>query len=891
MARILIIEDERVAPWSMQESLKISGHEVIATVTSGAEAVQVAAVAKPDLVVMDILLEGEVDGITIATQIQEQLRIPVIYLTAYRDEQTLQRAIAIEPFGSLIKPFNATELLTIIDLSLTSIADGTIQSEALLHRRTQEFKALVENSPDIIARFNSALRYLYINPTMEQVTGISAQAFIGRTNQDLGMPEALVNAWNGALQDAYGTGQEKTIEFDLLTVEGIRSYHFRIVPEFAQDGTVESLLSVARDITELKRAQETLQQQAERERLVGAIAHNIRQSLSLADILDTTVREVRQFLLVDRVLICRFNPDWSSTVVAESISRPSLSLINQVIFDPCFQESMLQSYWQGRIHTVNDVLTADLHPCYAELLSQWQVRAILVIPILVRRELWGLLVAHHCSAPYQWQQVPWPLLQQLSTQVAIGIQQAELYQRLQRLNAQLEEQIQERTIQLQQAFSFEAMLKRITDRVRDSLDETQIMQTAVEELGLGLGVECCDTGIYNPDRTLSTICHEYTISMPSIRGSTIEMATKPEIYNQLLQGQYLQFCIRTSDTALRPSQETYSMLACPIVDDQDVLGDLWLFRRCDLAFDESEIRLVQQVANQCAIALRQARLYQAAQAQVEELERLHQLKDNFLSTISHELRTPMANIKMATEMLETILFQNEDRSRKDERDSSSSFILRPASFQRLSRYFQILKDEMHREISLIDDLLDFSRLEAEAEPLTLTASDLKILISHLVAPFTERIQRHQQQLMVNLPDQLLLLTTDRSHFDRILTELLNNACKYTPPGETITVSAQVIDPENHRISHGNSSLIPHPLSLQITVTNTGIEIPQHERDRIFEKFYRIPQNDPWKYGGTGLGLALVQRLVTQLGATIHLESSNNQTTFILSFPLSDGLPA
>ena len=897
MARILIVEDEQITAWSIQEFLKISGHEVIATVTSGVEAVQVAAVAKPDLVVMDIVLEGEMDGITAATQIREQWGIPVIYLTAHTDEHTLQRAIATAPFGYLIKPFNTTELLTIIHISLHRFqlekqleTDGTIQSEALLHRRTQEFKALVENSPDIIARFNRELRYLYINPTMAQITGISAQAFIGRTNQELGMPEALVNSWNGALQNAYITAQEETIEFDLLTVEGIRSYHFRIVPEFAQDGTVESLLSVARDITELKRAQERLQQQAEQERLVGAIAQNIRQSLSLTDILDTTVREVRQFLLVDRVVIYRFNADWSGKVVAESISRPSLSLINQVIFDPCFQGAMLRPYWQGRIHTINDILTADLQPCYVELLSQLQVRAILVIPILIRRELWGLLVAHHCSAPYQWQQVSWPLLQQLSTQVAIGIQQAELYQRLQQLNVQLEEQIQERTIQLQQAFSFEAMLKRITDRVRDSLDETQIMQTAVEELGLGLGVECCDTGIYNPDRTLAIISHEYTISVPSIKGSTIEMATKPEIYNQLLQGQYLQFCMCTSDTALRPAQETYAMLACPIVDDQEVLGDLWLFRRCDLAFDESEIRLVQQVANQCAIALRQARLYQAAQAQVEELERLHQLKDSFLSTISHELRTPIANIKMATEMLETILFQNEESGRTHERDSSLSFIPHSSSFQRLSRYFQILKNEVQREISLIDDLLDLSRLEPEAEPLTLTASDVSIWLAHIVAPFTARAQQQQQQLMVNLPKQLPLLTTDRSYCERILTELLNNACKYTPPGETITVSAQVVNPETNKINNVRSSFSPHPSSLQIAVTNTGIEIPEWERDRIFEKFYRIPQNDPWKYGGTGLGLALVQRLVTQLGATIHVESGNNQTTFILRFPLSNDLP-
>jgi signal transduction histidine kinase len=167
---------------------------------------------------------------------------------------------------------------------------------------------------------------------------------------------------------------------------------------------------------------------------------------------------------------------------------------------------------------------------------------------------------------------------------------------------------------------------------------------------------------------------------------------------------------------------------------------------------------------------------------------------------------------------------------------------------------------------------------------------VSIWLAHIVAPFTARAQQQQQQLMVNLPKQLPLLTTDRPYCERILTELLNNACKYTPPGETITVSAQVVNPETNKINNVRSSFSPHPSSLQIAVTNTGIEIPEWERDRIFEKFYRIPQNDPWKYGGTGLGLALVQRLVTQLGATIHVESGNNQTTFILRFPLSNDLP-
>nr|WP_277874846.1 histidine kinase dimerization/phospho-acceptor domain-containing protein [Leptolyngbya sp. FACHB-16] len=106
---------------------------------------------------------------------------------------------------------------------------------------------------------------------------------------------------------------------------------------------------------------------------------------------------------------------------------------------------------------------------------------------------------------------------------------------------------------------------------------------------------------------------------------------------------------------IRPVAKRLTTLACPIINDHSVIGDLWLYKAGEQCFEELEIRLVQQVANQCAIAVRQARLYQAAQLQVEELGRLNQLKDDFLSTVSHELRTPISNIKMATHMLEFIL--------------------------------------------------------------------------------------------------------------------------------------------------------------------------------------------------------------------------------------------
>lgn len=433
-------------------------------------------------------------------------------------------------------------------------------------------------------------------------------------------------------------------------------------------------------------------------------------------------------------------------------------------------------------------------------------------------------------------------------------QRAEI--QLQRLNTTLEEQVQNRTEQLHQALKFEALLKRITDRVRDSLDENRILQAAVEELTVGLQAQCCDAGIYDLEQEISTIAYEYAPILPSAKDCAIAFSHAADLYQQLLQEQEAQFCWCEIDE-IRRADRTFAILASPIYDDRGVLGDLWLFKPQDAVFEEAEVRLVRQVANQCAIALRQARLYQAAQTQVEELQRLNQLKDDFLSTISHELRTPLANIQM----LVRVLINAEETSCN-----------KIADHQQRQQYLQLLQEECDRELNLIQDLLDLQHISAGSHPLALTPINLYNWIAHIVEPFELCTQNQQQTLSLELAPNLPHLLADSSCLNRILTELVHNACKYTPCGGTIAINAWV---EAER--------------LYLKVSNSGVEIPPAEFERIFDKFYRIPTHDPWKHGGTGLGLALVKKLVEYLGGKITVMSANQCTSFTITLPTSPHL--
>lgn len=702
MAKILVVEDERVAAWSIQESLEGFGHTLVAHVTSGSEAIRTAGETQPDLVLMDIQLEGKIDGISTAEQIRSLLKIPIIYLTAHANSRTLKRAISSRhPQGTptatryLIKPFNQADLHTTIEITLL---------------RNQFEKRL------------------------------------------------------------------EAIEHQLLNQAGDRSISVDLM-------NPESMNPIAEDIAGYQQW-------------------------------ETSAQDSNSAL----------NSDNSET----------------------FEVSVIQS---------------PLKPQRVTLPEQC---------LLPAKEGEGQFIRNDVA--------PVPKLGTAVSTIKISSDHE-----LSLMEAQLEQQVQERTAQLQQALDFEVLLMRITEKVRDSLDESQILQTAVKELTSELNITSCNTRLYDLDLGTSTIAHE-SASVPSAHG-IVYMEDEEAICSQLLAGKAVQFCWIDSLEKTRPQAAGFATLACPLINDLGVVGDIWLDRVGENSFATAEVRLVQQVANQCAIAIRQAHLYTAVQQQVTELERLNQLKDDFLSTISHELRTPISSIKMASQLLEIRL--------------NGLGLLLETDGTQIKRYLQILQSECDREISLINNMLDLSRLDAQMEPIHPIPIKLQDWIPHLLEPFAAQRQKQQQQLIVDIPVDLSPVVSDLASLGRVLTELLNNAFKYTPAHETIKVSACIESREvpclPGRIGQGLKAYFPQqnsknsqstPTFFAIQVSNSGVKILPSEQARIFDKFYRVPNADPWKHGGTGLGLALVKQIVTHISGDIQVYSKQNWTTFTVYLPLN-----
>jgi PAS domain S-box-containing protein len=256
----------------------------------------------------------------------------------------------------------------------------------------------------------------------------------------------------------------------------------RVVEEQVMIGAASATGTVL-DITEYKRIEENLRFNAERNRLLSEMALRIRQSLDLNQILNTTVQEVRQFLQADRVFICRFDEEGRGSVVAESVLPEWNSALN-LTSDAAAYPEIQALFADSQVCVVNDTSQVERTPFIRQYHDLYQVKAGLGVAIIfdptasiqagsacpltlsaqastqapthlsnpspsTTPRLFGLLIAHQCGQPRQWQPLEIDLLEQLGTQVTIAIQQGQLYQQVQILNSNLEQQVAERTLQLQ----------------------------------------------------------------------------------------------------------------------------------------------------------------------------------------------------------------------------------------------------------------------------------------------------------------------------------------------------------------------------------------------------------------------------------------------------------
>ncbi|OWY66595.1 hypothetical protein B7486_35745 [cyanobacterium TDX16] len=482
-------------------------------------------------------------------------------------------------------------------------------AEVILYQRQQEFVALVENSPDVIARFDRQLRHSYINSAIEKELGIPPKAFIGKTIREMGFLTEFVNTFEPALQRVLTTEQEQIIELSTQTANGTMGFlQTRLIPETAPDGTVNSILALGRDITAIRAAEIAQRQQMEREQLINAIVQQMRESLNLEEILNTTVTQVQAFLQADRVVIYQIEPNGSGKVIAQAVAPGWKSLLNLVLSIEAFPLHTQQQYLRGKIGTLCDRDSGNIPPCLVEFMHQTQARAKLTIPIIQQHKLWGLLIVHQCSQPREWQAWESKLLQQLANKMAIAIQHSELHQQFQ--------------IELQERRQIEQALRQ---------SETEFRWLS-ENSPLGI-FRTNNRGEYtyiNPRYQLICDC---TFEEAMGRGwlQPIHPETRDFVISQNSKAVgEMKSCLSEFHFVRKDGSSRYCRVqAVPLFsDDETYIG---------------HVGTIEDITESRAIA---------------------QMKNDFIGIVSHELRTPLTSLRGSLGLLATGVYDNKPEKGK-----------------------------------------------------------------------------------------------------------------------------------------------------------------------------------------------------------------------------------
>jgi methyl-accepting chemotaxis protein PixJ len=380
---------------------------------------------------------------------------------------------------------------------------------------------------------------------------------------------------------------------------------------------------------------------AERERIVANAIDRIRQFSEINSIFKTTTHEVRSLLKAERVIIYRFEVDWSGEFVAESVSSEWKSVMQEQLDNPILRENVsecsakilgegkasvtdtyLQQTQGGQFSTktnfrvVSDIYQAGFSPCYIDILERFQARAYVITPIVTGERLWGLLAAYQNSSPRDWEEHEIKVLIQISNQLGIAIQQAEYLK-----------QLQEQATVIATTAERERAIVKVIEKIRQTSDIDTIFRTTTQEVRKLLGVERVAIYKFRPNYFGDFIVESESGGWPKLVGSGWEDAylnehkggrfrnNEPFVVDDIYNANFTDCHIE--------ALEVFGVKSCVVVSifkGQKLWGLLSAFQHSGPRhWEDGEVKVLVQIGSQLGVALQQTEYIEELRVQSQKL--------------------------------------------------------------------------------------------------------------------------------------------------------------------------------------------------------------------------------------------------------------------------------
>ncbi len=724
------------------------------------------------------------------------------------------------------------------------------QAEAKLRESEACFRLMAENSTDIISRHTIDGILLYVSPACYTVLGYQPEELIGHSSQELVHPDDLAEIAsnypiNADLPDIYTiTHRARHKDGHYIWLEAtIRAIRDRQTKEILE------MQASSRDITERKQVEEEQRFLAEAS---GILAASLDYETTLASLTRLAVPKIADWCLVDiicdnqlvrRVAAAHANPAKQELVEQLQNYPPDLTQRKGVA-------EVIQTGKSQITHFVSDELMEAVshNASHLKILHELNPTSGMTIPLIVRGRVLGAMILVSSSGR-RYDTKSLMLAEELACRAAIAVDNARLYTEAQ--------QSQQAALR---AASRTSRLQAITAALSESLTPAQVAEVMVEQGMAALGASSALVALVTNSGTELEIVRAVGYEQEAVDSwrrfsinASVPLAEAVRNKQPIWQESTTARIARYSHLAKEYAQVDYgAWISIPLIIEGRAIGGMSLAFAKIQEFSQDDQGFMLALAQQCAQAMERARLYEAEQTAREAAENANRIKDEFLAVLSHELRSPLNPILGWSKLLQT--------KKLDEKTI-------PQALKTIERNARL-------QAQLIEDLLDISRILQGKLSLNIYPVDLASVISAAMETVRLSAEAKSIEMHISLEPNLGQVLGDSGRLQQVVWNLLSNAVKFTPAGGRVDIRLSSCPNSN-----SNSALIE--------VSDTGKGIDPDFLPYVFEYFRQENSSTTRKFGGLGLGLAIVRHLVELHGGTVQVESEGEDqgATFTVRLPL------